>query len=182
MYYRFSDELMSKILNQRLLENDTSTYGYILDGFPKNYSQIKELFKDGEKSPSYPNSILLFENIEDDVCINRIKNSEEVLKDPKDPKVNIILERANRRLAKLKEDKSKEDYKSLKDFFDEEENNKIFRDKLMVIDGKDKTVLDVIKITQEFVKKNNGNRINKIDEELDCRDYVYDYVKIEEEK
>ena len=182
MYYRFSDELMSKILNQRLLENDTSTYGYILDGFPKNYSQVKELFKDGEKSPSYPNSILLFENIEDDVCINRIKNSEEVLKDPKDPKVNILLERANRRLAKLKEDKSKEDYKSLKDFFDEEENSKIFRDKLMVIDGKDKTVLDVIKITQEFVKKNNGNKINKIDEELDCGDYVYDYVKIEEEK
>ena len=182
MYYRFSDELMSKILNQRLLENDTSTYGYIIDGFPKNYAQIKELFQNGEKSPAYPNSILLFENIEDDVCINRIKNSEEVLKDPKDPKVNILLERANRRLAKLKEDKSKEDYKSLKDYFDEEENIKIFKDKLMIIEGKDKSILDIIKLTQEFIKKNNGNKINKIDEQLDCNDYVYDYVKMEEEK
>ena len=182
MYYRFSDELMSKILNRRLQENDSSTYGFIVDGFPKNYAQIKELFQNGEKSPAYPNSILLFENIEDDVCINLIKNSEEVLKDPKDPKVNILLERANRRLAKLKEDKSKEDYKSLKDYFDEEENIKIFKDKLMIIEGKDKSILDIIKLTQEFIKKNNGNKINKIDEQLDCNDYVYDYVKMEEEK
>ena len=54
MYYRFSDELTSKILNQRLLENETSTYGYIIDGFPKNYSQIKELFKEGEKIQLIP--------------------------------------------------------------------------------------------------------------------------------
>ena len=104
MYYRFSDELMIKILKQRLQSNDASTYGYIIDGFPKNYSQIQELFKD-DKNIINPNSILLFESIEDDVCINRIKNSEEVLKDPKDPKVNIILERANRRLGVLKEEK-----------------------------------------------------------------------------
>ena len=182
MYYRFSDELMSKILNKRLLENDTVTYGYIIDGFPKNYAQLEELFKDGEKSIAYPNSIILFEDIEDDICINRIKNSEEVLKDPKDPKVNIMIERANRRLAKVKEDKSDENYKSLKDFFNEEENNKIFKDKLMVIDGKNSTILDIIKTTQEFIKKNNGNSFNKIDEGLECNDYLYDYVKIEEEK
>ena len=166
MYYRFSDELMTKILKQRLLQNDSSIYGYILDGFPKNYSQLKSLFNKEEKKIDFPNSIILFEDMEDDACINRLKNSEEVLKDPKDPKVNIILERANRRLNKIKEDKSKEDYKSLKDFFDEEENNKIFKDKLMIIDGKDKTVLDIIKMTQEFIKKNNDNMINKIDEEL----------------
>ena len=182
MYYRFSDELMVKILKQRLLENDSSIYGYIIDGFPKNYSQLKSLFNNEEKSLEYPNSILLFDDIEDDVCINRLKNSEEVLKDPKDPKVNILLERANRRLNKIKEDKGKEDYKSLKDFFDEEENNKIFKDKLMIIDGKNNTVLDIIKIAQEFIKKNNDNKINKIDEELECDDYLYDYVKIEEEK
>ena len=182
MYYRFSDELMTKILKQRLLQNDSSIYGYILDGFPKNYSQLKSLFNKEEKKIDFPNSIILFEDMEDDACINRLKNSEEVLKDPKDPKVNIILERANRRLNKIKEDKSKEDYKSLKDFFDEEENNKIFKDKLMIIDGKDKTVLDIIKMTQEFIKKNNDNMINKIDEELECEDYKYDYVKIEEEK
>ena len=182
MYYRFSDELMSKILNRRIQENDSSTYGFIVDGFPKNYNQIKELFKDGEKSFTYPNTILLFDNIEDDICINRIKNSEEVLKDPKDPKVNVLLERANRRLTKLKEEKSQEDYKSLKDFFDEDENNKIFKNKLMLIDGKNKSILDIIKITQEFIIKNNDNKINAVDEGLDCLDHQYDYVKMEEEK
>ena len=182
MYYRFSDELMSKILNRRLQENDSTTYGFILDGFPKNYKQIEKLFKEGEKSISYPNSILLYEDIEDDICINRIKNSEEVLKDPKDPKVNILLERANRRLAKIKEEKGNEDYKSLRSYFEEEENNKIFKDKLMMIDGKDKSILDIIKISQEFIIKNNENKINAIDEGLDCNDYLYDYIKIEEDK
>ena len=181
MYYRFSDELMIKILKQRLLSNDASTYGYIIDGFPKNYSQIQELFKD-DKNIINPNSILLFESIEDDVCINRIKNSEEVLKDPKDPKVNIILERANRRLGVLKEEKSKENYKSIKDFFDEEENKKKFEKKLKFIDAKESSVLDVIKDVQEFIIKNNDNKINQIDEGLDCNEYEYDYIKIEEEK
>ena len=182
MYYRFSDELISKILKRRLEENDTSTYGFILDGVPKNYNQLLSLFNEGEKSIAFPNTILLFDDIEDDVCINRIKNSEEVLKDPKDPKVNIMIERANRRLTKIKEDKTKEDYKSIKDYFDEEENSILYKDKLMMIDGKNNTILDIIKSAQEFIIKNNGNKINAIDEGLYCDDYQYDYVKIEEEK
>ena len=182
MYYRFSDELISKILKRRLEENDTSTYGFILDDVPKNYNQLFSLLNEGEKSIAYPNTILLFEDIEDDVCINRIKNSEEVLKDPKDPKVNILLERANRRLGKLKEDKTKEDYKTIKDYFDEDDNKRLFKDKLMIIDGKNNNILDIIKMTQEFIIKNNGNKINAIDEGLYCNDYSYDYVKIEEEK
>ena len=182
MYYRFSDELISKILKRRLEENDTSTYGFILDGVPKNYNQLLSLFNEGEKSIAFPNTILLFDDIEEDVCINRIKNSEEVLKDPKDPKVNIMIERANRRLAKIKEDKTKEDYKSIKDYFDEEENSILYKDKLMMIDGKNNTILDIIKSAQEFIIKNNGNKINAIDEGLYCNDYQYDYVKIEEEK
>ena len=118
MYYRFNDELMVNILKRRLEKNDTNTYGFIIDGFPKNYAQLKELFKEGEKSIAYPNSILLFENIEDDFVINRIKTSEEFPKDPKDPNINIILERVNRRLAKLKEEKNEEGYKTLKEFFE----------------------------------------------------------------
>ena len=181
MYYRFSDELMVKILKQRISENDTSTYGFILDGFPKNYKQVEELFKEDNKDKLNPNSILIFESIEDDVCINRIKNSEEVLKDPKDPKVNILLERANRRLGILKEEKNKEDYKSIKDYFEEEENKKIFENKIKYINGKENSILDIIKDTQEFIIKNNDGKINQIDEGLDCEDYLYDYVKIEEE-
>ena len=95
-------------------------YGFIVDGFPKNYSQAKELFEEGERNIANPNSVIIFENIEDDFAINRIKTSEDFPKDPKDPKISIILDRANRRLAKLKEEKNEENYKSLHDFFEEE--------------------------------------------------------------
>ena len=181
MYYRFNDELMVNILKRRLEKNDTNTYGFIIDGFPKNYAQLKELFKEGEKSIAYPNSILLFENIEDDFVINRIKTSEEFPKDPKDPNINIILERVYRRLAKLKEEKNEEGYKTLKEFFEEEENKNLFKDKLKIIEGKN-SILDIIKDVQEFIKNNNNNQINQIDTELECTEYEYDYVKIEEEK
>ena len=181
MYYRFNDEMMVRILKRRLQENDTSIYGFILDGFPKNYSQAKELFEEGEKNIANPNSILIFDNMEDDYLINRLKNSEEFPKDPKDPQVNLILERANRRLNKIKEEKTEENYKSLHDFFEEEENKKFFDNKIKKIDGKN-TILDIIKDVQEFIKLNNNSKINQVDEELDCPDYEYDYVKIEEEK
>ena len=181
MYYRFNDELMVRMLKRRLEENDTSIYGFVVDGFPKNYAQAKELFNEREKNIANPNSILLFENIEDDYAINRIKTSEEFPKDPKDPKINIILDRANRRLTKIKEEKNEEGYKSLNDFFEEEENKTFFQDKIKIINGKN-TILDIIKDIQEFIIKNNNEKINQIDEELECNEYEYDYVKIEEEK
>ena len=40
MYYRFNDELMVNILKRRLEKNDTNTYGFIIDGFPKNYAHM----------------------------------------------------------------------------------------------------------------------------------------------
>ena len=181
MYYRFNDDLMVNILKRRLEENDSFIYGFIIDGFPKNYSQAKKLFKISDNNLANPNSILLFENIEDDYAINRIKASEDFPKDPKDPNVNMILERANRRLNRLKEEKNAEGYKSLHDFFEEEENKKIFNDKIKIINGKN-TIMDIIKDIQEFIIKNNDNKINQIDEELECKEYEYDYVKIEEEK
>ena len=181
MYYRFNDEMMVRMLKRRIQENDAASYGFIVDGFPKNYSQAKELFADNEKNIANPNSILIFDNIEDDFAINRLKTSEDFPKDPKDPQINFILERANRRLAKIKEEKSEENYKSLHDFFDEEENQKFFGEKIKKIDGK-QTILDIIKDVQEFIKKNNDDKINQIDEGLDCTEYEYDYVKIEEDK
>jgi len=181
MYYRFNDEMMVRILKRRLQENDTSIYGFIIDGFPKNYSQAKELFEEGEKNVANPNSILIIENMEDDYLINRLKTSEEFPKDPKDPQVNLILERANRRLNKIKEEKTEENYKSLNDYFEEDENKKLFDNKVKKIDGKN-TILEIIKDVQEFIKLNNDSKINQVDEELDCNEYEYDYVKIEEEK
>ena len=181
MYYRFNDELMVDILKRRLEENDSYVYGFICDGFPKNYSQAKELFKIDEKNIANPNTILIFENIEDDFAINRLKTSEDFPKDPKDPNINNILDRANRRLARVKEEKAIEGYKSLNQFLEEEENKQFFNDKIKVINGKN-TILDIIKDIQEFIIKNNENKINHIDETLECTDYEYDYIKIEEEK
>ena len=154
------------MLKRRLQENDAAVYGFIVDGFPKNYSQAKELFEEGEKNIANPNSVIIFENIEDDFAINRIKTSEDFPKDPKDPKINIILDRANRRLTKLKEEKSEENYKSLHDFFEEEENKNFFNDKIKKIDSK-QPILDIIKELQEFIIKNNDEKIKQIDDGLD---------------
>ena len=44
MYYRFNDEMILRILQRRLQENDTTIYSFISDGFPKSYSQANELF------------------------------------------------------------------------------------------------------------------------------------------
>ena len=65
MYYRFNDEMMVRILQRRLQENDTTIYSFISDGFPKSYSQANELFSEVEKNNNLPNSILIFNDVED---------------------------------------------------------------------------------------------------------------------
>ena len=177
MYYRFNDEMMVRMLKRRLQENDTSVYGFVLDGFPKTYQQAEELFEDYDKGGMVPNSVIIFENAEDDFLINRLKASESFPKDQKDPQATAILDRANRRLAKIKENKAQEDYKELIDFFKDEKYENIF--KVLVLDPK-KDILDLYKETQEFIINNNENKINQIDEMLNCNDYVYDYIKEEE--
>ena len=178
MYYRLNDEMMVRILKRRLQENDTSIYGFILDGFPKNNHQAEELFEDMSKGGIIPNSILIFDNIEDDYIINRIKNSETFPKDAKDPQANIILERVNRRLNKIKENKIQEGYKDLIEFFKDERFEKL---KVLILDSK-KDIIDIVKEAQEFVINNNDNRINAIDVMLNCTDFQYDYFKEQEEK
>ena len=178
MYYRFNDELMVRILKRRLQENDTTVYGYILDGFPKNHQQAEELFEDIEKGGIMPNSIIIFENVEDDFLINRLKSSENFPKDAKDPQAVSILERANRRLGKVKENKTQEGYKDLVEFFKDEKFEKYF--KVLVLDTK-KDIFDLVKESQEFIMGNNDNKINQIDDMLNCTDYKYDYIKEQEE-
>ena len=178
MYYRFNDEMMVRILKRRLQENDASVYGFILDGFPKNHQQAEDLFEDMDKGGIVPNSIIIFDNAEDDYLINRIKNNENFPKDPKDPQASIILERAHRRLNKVKENKTHEGYVDLINFFKDE---KFDKNKLLIIDPK-KEIIDLVKETQEFIKINNDNKINQIDEKLECTDYQYDYIKEQEMK
>ena len=173
MYYRFNDEMMVRILKRRLQENDTSIYGFILDGFPKNHNQAGELFEDISKGGMIPNSIIIFDNVEDDYIINRIKNSETFPKDLKDPQATAILERANRRLNKIKENKTQEGYMELIDFFKQEQFENL---KILVLDTK-KEIIDLVKETQEFIISNNDNTINQIDEMLNCTDYQYDFIK-----
>jgi adenylate kinase family enzyme len=177
MYYRFNDEMMVRILKRRLQENDTSIYGFILDGFPKNHHQAEEFFEDMNKGGMIPNSIIIFDNVEDDYIINRIKSSESFPKDAKDPQAAAILERANRRLNKIKDNKTEEGYKDLVEFFKDE---KFANMKTLILDTK-KEIIDIVKETQEFIISNNDNRINQIDEILNCTDYQYDYIKEQEE-
>ena len=179
MYYRFNDEMMVRMLKRRLQENDTSVYGFILDGFPKNHQQAQELFEDIDKGGMIPNSIILFDHVEDDYLINRLKNSENFPKDQKDPHATNILERANRRLAKIKENKNQEDYIDLIDFFKDEKYEKNL--KILVLDTK-KELIELVKETQEFIINNNDNKINQIDEMLNCTEYQYDYIKEQEMK
>ena len=178
MYYRFNDELLIRILNRRLQQNDTSIYGYILDGFPKSAQQAQELMEDFEKNGNMPNSIIIFDNVEDEFLINRIKSGEAFPKDPKDPQANVILERANRRLGKIKENKMQKEFVDLIDFF---KNNEKYKNKILFLDTK-KEIIELIKQTQEFILKNNNNKINQTDEMLNCDKYLYDYIKEQELK
>ena len=177
-YYRFNDELLVRILKQRLLKNDTSIYGYIIDGFPKNATQANELMESFEKNSSnMPDSILIFDNVEDEFLINRIKSDDKFPKDPKDPQANIILDKVNKRLGKIKENRTQKEYIDLVDFFKSGKYN----DKILYLDAK-KELLDIVKESQEFIMKNNGDKINQNDEILQCDDYLYDYIKEQEMK
>jgi adenylate kinase family enzyme len=153
-------------------------YGYILDGFPKNSKQAEKLFQNFEKNGTMPNSIIIFDNVEEDFLINRIKSNDKFPKDPKDPQANVILERANRRLGKIKENKTQKEYIDLVDYF---KNNEKFSDKVLYLDTK-KEIIDLVKESQEFIIKNNNNKINQTDELLNCNDYLYDYIKEQELK
>ena len=178
MYYRFDDEMLVRILDRRLLQNDTSIYGYILDGFPKSATQAEELMSNFEKNGNLPNSIIIFDNAEDEFLINRIKAGEKFPKDPKDPQANIILERANRRLGKIKENKTQKEFIDLVDYF---KNNEKYKEKILLLDPK-KEIIDLVKESQEFILKNNDNKINQTDEVLNCKEYLYDYIKEQEIK
>jgi hypothetical protein len=45
-----------------------------------------------------------------------------------------------------------------------------------------KEIIDLVKESQEFIIKNNNNKINQTDEMLNCDDYLYDYIKEQEIK
>ena len=58
------------------------------------------------------------------------------------------------------------------------DNAKDLIKKLLILDPK-KDILDLVKESQDFILSNNENKINQIDEMLNCTNYTYDYIKEE---
>ena len=52
---------------------------------------------------------------------------------------------------------------------------------ILVLDTK-KEIIEIVKEAQTFIMNNNENKINKVDEMLNCTEYQYDYVKEQEMK
>lgn len=181
-------EIITKIVRRKLLDdNDVYMNGYVLDGYPRNYKEAQALFefdegpntnnKEKEEINSIlsPNSVILINNVNEEAAMNRVKESEEYVNDQ-----NVTLERANRRLAKLKEIESEEGYKPLEEYFNEKGI------KLCILDGME-SLREIAKKSKEEIKENFGGKINVNRELMDCNDEEYDYeqeclVKEEEER
>ena len=95
IFPRVNDEFIQKILKSKLKENIYRNRGYILDGYPRNYKDAREIFmdkKEGEeiteedKNPEekmimnkeiIPNSVILLEGCSDEELFSRIKDLPE---------------------------------------------------------------------------------------------------------
>ena len=61
------DEIIMNLVFERLRKEDVIKNGYLLDGFPRNANQAKELIKNGFE----PNCVLVID-VSDEEVINRI--------------------------------------------------------------------------------------------------------------
>ena len=179
-YLKLNTDLINRVFKRRALENDINIYGFILDGYPNNYEDAKDLFENNIQNNNediFPNSIVIFNEIDDEFLINRIKNSKEFPSDLKSPEAQNILETMNKRLNEIKENKKDENYKSLLNYFEEfNEQNPLNKINIIKIDS-NKEIYDLIKEIQEEIKKNNKNSINSITNYFNCNKYDYDYIK-----
>ena len=179
-YLKLNTDLINRVFKRRALENDINIYGFILDGYPNNYEDAKDLFENNIQNNNediFPNSIVIFNEIDDEFLINRIKNSKEFPSDLKSPEAQNILETMNKRLNENKENKKEENFKSLLNYFEEfNEQNPSNKINIIKIDS-NKEIYDLIKEIQEEIKKNNKNSINSITNYFNCNKYDYDYIK-----
>ena len=177
---KLNTDLINRVFKRRVLENDINIYGFILDGYPNNYEDVKDLFENNIQNNNediFPNSIVIFNEIDDEFLINRIKNSKEFPSDLKSPEAQNILETMNKRLNEIKENKKDENYKSLLNYFEEfNEQNPLNKINIIKIDA-NKEIYDLIKEIQEEIKKNNKNSINSITNYFKYNKYDYDYIK-----
>ena len=179
-------EIISKIYWKRLNENDCFLDGYIMDGYPKTYNEANSLFeiniedmdkKEKEElnnliSPS-TSSVILLSDIDDESALARVKESEVYQADQ-----NGTLERANRRLNKVKELEGEEGYKKLEEYFTEKGIN------VIKIDAK-LSIREIAKKAKEAIVELNGRKVNVNREMMDVKEEEYDYEKecvMEEER
>jgi adenylate kinase family enzyme len=76
---RIPDEMLYKILKQRLNENDCKNKGYIIDGYPRNFINCQHIFFDETNTEEplnkeiLPAVVFLLDHYTDDFLKNRIK-------------------------------------------------------------------------------------------------------------
>ena len=156
---RLPEDLIHKLFKKKLSENQFRNKGYIIDGYPKYYSDAHEIFYDIDKTKPddhpdrlvlnkelLPNNIIKIVNVPDDFLKNRVKNIPEL---HLNGSTRYNDETMNRRLNVYKtlNESSKGD-PSVTEFFSE---RKI---KVLDVDGKisDKDAVENIKIFLERVK------------------------------
>ena len=161
-------DLLTKIVYERLNMGDTYLDGFILDGYPRTYEEANLLFQSSDdKERLLPSSVIMFDDIDDEYVINRVKQSEEYVKQyTKEP--NAYMDRVNRRLGNVKQLKEQEGYKELIEYFNENEIN------VLKINCKD-NVRDLVKQCMEFIINNNEGKRNVNCFRMGYVPEVYDY-------
>ena len=161
-------DLLTKIVYERLNMGDTYLDGFILDGYPRTYEEANLLFQSSDdKERLLPSSVIMFDDIDDDYVINRVKQSEEYVKQyTKEP--NAYMDRVNRRLGNVKQLKEQEGYKELIEYFNENEIN------VLKINCKN-NVRDLVKQCMEFIINNNEGKRNVNCFRMGYVPEVYDY-------
>jgi len=87
---RIPDELIYKLYKRKLRENIYRNRGYILDGYPRSYSDAQGIFLDIDESKPedaldrlilnkdlIPNNIIKLDHLSDEFLKNRVKNMTE---------------------------------------------------------------------------------------------------------
>ena len=173
-------DLLSKIVYERLNMGDTYLDGFVLDGYPRTYEEASLLFQPlDDKERLLPSSVIMFEDIDDEYVINRVKQSEDYMKQQYTKEPNPYMDRVNRRLGYVKQLKEQEGYKDLIEYFTENEIN------VLKVNCKD-NIRNIVKQCMEFIINNNEGKRNVNCFRMGYVPEVYDYesecVRKEEEE
>ena len=176
-YMKFDTCLLTKIVQERLTMGNACIDGFVLDGYPRTHNEAEELFN-GSEITLNTSLIVVFDAVEDEFVINRIKQSESYCKEyTKEP--NPIMDRAYRRLANVKGVDKDE---TLLKFFEKNNAN------MLRLNCKE-SVDEVVNKCKLFVLNNNEGkrninyeRLGYIEEGGMCEEEENEEVNVNEEK